>query len=93
MVTTITTKQEIKSNGVYDLAITSIDGKVSAVKADVTAKVSKDDEQGGYIISAALGTIVQDENSNITISGAIPADVLPQIIQEFNEIINEIKSE
>lgn len=87
-----TTKQEIKSNGVYDLTITSIDDNVTAVKADVTAQILTEDDNGVFILSASKGVIEKDELGNITIGGKIPADILPNIVSEFNEIINEIKS-
>jgi hypothetical protein len=85
-----TTKQEIKSNGVYDLTITSIDDNVIAVKADITAQIRKEDGMGGYILSAKIGSIEKNEKGT-TITGEIPSEMLPNIISEFNEIIEEFK--
>lgn len=90
MTTIITTEQIIKTNGVYDLAITRVDDKVSAVKADVTAQIRKEDGMGGYILSAKIGSIEKNEKGT-TITGEIPSEMLPNIISEFNEIIEEFK--
>lgn len=92
MVTTITTEQVIKTNGVYDLNITRVGNNVTAVKADVTAQILTEDDNGVFILSASKGVIEKDELGNISIGGKIPADILPNIVSEFNEIINEIKS-
>lgn len=92
MTTTITTAQVTKVYGVYDLTITKEDDKITIIKADVTAQIRKEDERGGYTLSATKGTITQDERG-ITINGTIRADVLPHIISEFNEIVNELKKE
>lgn len=90
MTTTITTAQVTKVYGVYDLTITKEDEKITIIKADVMAQIREKDELGGYSLSATLGMITQDERG-ITINGTIRADVLPHIISEFNEIVNEFK--
>lgn len=92
MTTTITTAQVTKVYGVYNLTITEEDDKITIIKADVMAQIREKDELGGYTLSATLGTITQDERG-ITINGTIRADVLPHIISEFNEIVNELKKE
>ena len=92
MTTTITTAQVTKVYGVYNLTITEEDEKITIIKADVMAQIRKEDERGGYTLSATKGTITQDERG-ITINGTIRADVLPHIISEFNEIVNELKKE
>lgn len=92
MTTTITTAQVTKVYGVYNLTITEEDEKITIIKADVMAQIREKDELGGYTLSATLGTITQDERG-ITINGTIRADVLPHIISEFNEIVNELKKE
>ena len=92
MTTTITTAQVTKVYGVYNLTITEEDEKITIIKADVMAQIREKDELGGYSLSATLGTITQDERG-ITINGTIRADVLPHIISEFNEIVNELKKE
>ena len=92
MTTTITTAQVTKVYGVYNLTITEEDEKITIIKADVMAQIRKEDELGGYSLSATLGMITQDERG-ITINGTIRADVLPHIISEFNEIVNELKKE
>lgn len=92
MTTTITTAQVTKVYGVYNLTITEEDDKITIIKADVMAQIREKDELGGYSLSATLGTITQDERG-ITINGTIRADVLPHIISEFNEIVNELKKE
>lgn len=89
---TITTEQVTKVYGVYDLTITKEDDKITIIKADVMAQIREKDELGGYSLSATLGMITQDERG-ITINGTIRADVLPHIISEFNEIVNELKKE
>ena len=90
MTTTITTAQVTKVYGVYNLTITEEDEKITIIKADVIAQIREKDELGGYSLSATLGMITQDERG-ITINGTIRADVLPHIISEFNEIVNEFK--
>lgn len=90
MTTTITTAQVTKVYGVYNLTITEEDEKITIIKADVMAQIREKDELGGYSLSATLGMITQDERG-ITINGTIRADVLPHIISEFNEIVNEFK--
>ena len=90
MTTTITTAQVTKVYGVYNLTITEEDEKITIIKADVMAQIREKDELGGYTLFATLGTITQDERG-ITINGTIRADVLPHIISEFNEIVNEFK--
>lgn len=92
MTTTITTAQVTKVYGVYNLTITEEDDKITIIKADVMAQIREKDELGGYTLSATKGTITQDERG-ITINGTIRADVLPHIISEFNEIVNELKKE
>lgn len=92
MVTTITTEQVIKDNGVYDLTITKVDNNVTAVKADVTVQIRTDDGQGGTILTASIGKIERDEKGNIKIGGEIPASILPDIVSEFNEIVTELYS-
>ena len=92
MTTTITTAQVTKVYGVYNLTITEEDDKITIIKADVMAQIREKDELGGYTLFATLGTITQDERG-ITINGTIRADVLPHIISEFNEIVNELKKE
>ena len=92
MTTTITTAQVTKVYGVYNLTITEEDEKITIIKADVMAQIREKDELGGYTLSATLGMITQDERG-ITINGTIRADVLPHIISEFNEIVNELKKE
>lgn len=92
MTTTITTAQVTKVYGVYNLTITEEDEKITIIKADVMAQIREKDELGGYSLSATLGMITQDERG-ITINGTIRADVLPHIISEFNEIVNELKKE
>ena len=92
MTTTITTAQVTKVYGVYNLTITEEDEKITIIKADVMAQIREKDELGGYSLSATLGIITQDERG-ITINGTIRADVLPHIISEFNEIVNELKKE
>ena len=92
MTTTITTAQVTKVYGVYNLTITEEDDKITIIKADVMAQIREKDELGGYSLSATLGMITQDERG-ITINGTIRADVLPHIISEFNEIVNELKKE
>ena len=89
---TITTEQVTKVYGVYNLTITEEDEKITIIKADVMAQIREKDELGGYSLSATLGMITQDERG-ITINGTIRADVLPHIISEFNEIVNELKKE
>lgn len=81
-----------KVYGVYNLTITEEDDKITIIKADVMAQIREKDELGGYTLFATLGTITQDERG-ITINGTIRADVLPHIISEFNEIVNELKKE
>ena len=90
--TIITSLQEIKNYGVYNMTITEIDGHIKKVKAEIIAQIREKDELGGYSLSATLGMITQDERG-ITINGTIRADVLPHIISEFNEIVNELKKE
>lgn len=85
-----TTTQVITDNAVYEMTTSKINGVVSIVKANVTAQIRKEDERGGYTLSATKGTIVQGEKG-ITINGTIPTDVLPTIISEFNGIINDLK--
>ena len=92
MTTTITTAQVTKVYGVYNLTITEEDEKITIIKADVMAQIREKEELGGYSLSATLGMITQDERG-ITINGTIRADVLPHIISEFNEIVNELKKE
>lgn len=92
MTTIITTEQVIKTNGVYDLTITRVDNNVTAVKADVTIQIRTEDSNGGFILSASKGVIEKDELGNISIGGKIPADILPNIVSEFNEIITELYS-
>lgn len=88
--TIITTEQVITNNGVYDLSITKTDEIITKVKADITAQIRLEDDLGGYTLTTTLGTITQDDKG-VTLNGTIPADVLPRIIQEFNEIINDLK--
>lgn len=88
---TITTEQVTKTNGVYDLEVTKQSNELIAVKAVVTAQISKEDGMGGYILSAKVGTIEQN-NKGISISGEIPSDVLPDVISEFNEIVNNLNN-
>lgn len=92
MTTTITTAQVTKVYGVYNLTITEEDDNITIIKADVMAQIREKDELVGYTLFATLGTITQDERG-ITINGTIRADVLPHIISEFNEIVNEFKKE
>lgn len=87
--TIITTTQKIKESGVYDLSITKTDNVVKSIKADITAQIRDEDEFGGYTLTTALGTILQ-EGKVFTLTGDIPSDVLLKIIQEFNEIVNEL---
>lgn len=87
-----TTTQVTTDNAIYDITTSKVDGVITSIKADVTAQIRTKDGRGGYILSATKGTIVQGEKG-ITINGTIRADVLPHIISEFNEIVNELKKE
>lgn len=88
---TITTEQVTKTNGVYDLEVTKQDNEIVAVKAVVTAQILKESELGGYILSAKVGTIEQNDKGT-SITGEIPSDVLPGVISEFNEIVNNFNN-
>lgn len=87
-----TTTQVTTDNAIYDITTSKVDGVITSIKADVTAQIRTKDGRGGYTLSATKGTIVQGEKG-ITINGTIRADVLPHIISEFNEIVNELKKE
>lgn len=87
---TITTEKIEKSNGVYDIEVTKQNGEVIAVKAIVTAQISQEDDRG-YTLHAKVGTIIQN-NKGTSITGEIPSDILPDIIREFNEIVEELKN-
>lgn len=88
---TITTEQVTKTNGVYDLEVTKQSNELIAVKAVVTAQIRKENGMGGYILSAKVGTIEQNDKGT-SITGEIPSDVLPDIISEFNEIVNNLNN-
>lgn len=87
-----TTTQVTTDNAIYDITTSKVNGAITSIKADVMAQIREKDELGGYSLSATLGMITQDERG-ITINGTIRADVLPHIISEFNEIVNELKKE
>ena len=88
---TITTEQVTKTNGVYNLEVTKEDNEIVAVKAVVTAQIHKENGLGGYILSAKVGTIEQN-GKGTSITGEIPSDVLPDVISEFNEIVNNLNN-
>lgn len=85
-----TTTQVTTDNAIYDITTSKVDGVITSIKADVMAQIREKDELGGYTLSATKGTISQGEKG-ITINGTIPTDMLPTIISEFNEIVNEFK--
>ena len=92
MTTTITTAQVTKVYGVYDLEVTKKGEEIVAVKAVVTAQIKEvDADRGGYIIYAKVGTIEQSDKGT-SITGEIPSDILPDIISEFNEIVNNLNN-
>lgn len=86
-----TTTQVTTDNAIYKITISKVDGVITSIKADVTAQIRTKDGRGGYTLSATKGTIVQGEKG-ITINGTIPTDMLPTIISEFNEIVNDLKN-
>ena len=85
-----TTSQVTTTNAIYDIITSKTNGVVTTITANVTAQIWQQDERGGHTLSAQIGTIVQGEKG-ITINGTIPTDMLPKIISEFNELINDLK--
>lgn len=78
--------QIIKEKGVYE-----IDVQENKIVAEVIAQIVEPDDLGGYTLRGAYGTITQEENS-VNITGDIPQDMQPEILLEFNEIIEEFKN-
>lgn len=79
------TTQIIKENGVYDITIYA-----NKIEANVIAQIVIPDDLGGYTLYGKDGMITQDENGT-SITGDIPLDIQPNVLREFNDIVNELK--
>lgn len=86
-----TKEQVITDNAVYDITTSKTNGVVTTITANVTAQIWQDDEGGGHILSAKVGTIEQNDKGT-SITGEIPSDVLPSVISEFNEIVDNFNN-